>query len=100
MDDFRVADWGSANPSPLLCQEEAKASCCTEDDGRSIGVALQGGVSNSHKLLWSKATVVNVMVKRRNLIASCVVERDERKRTFDEASKGADDIKTKVLKVL
>ena len=40
------------------------------------------------------------MVKRRNLIASCVVERDERKRTFDEASKGVGDIRTKVLKVL
>lgn len=38
------------------------------------------------------------MVKGRSLIASCAVERDERKRTFDEASKGVDDIETKVLK--
>ena len=32
---------------------------------RPFGTALQGEVSNSHKLLQLKAAVVNVMVKRR-----------------------------------
>jgi hypothetical protein len=39
--------------------------------------------------------VVNVMVKRRGiLITSCVDERDECKRTADDASKSLDGIKT------
>jgi len=37
-----------------------------------FGTALQGEVSNNHKLLQSKAAVVNVMVKRRGWTASCV----------------------------
>ena len=48
-----------------LCQEDARASCCTKDEGRSFEVAVQREASNSHKLLQSKAAVVNVMVKRR-----------------------------------
>ena len=48
-----------------LCQEDARASCCTKDEGRSFEAALQREASNSHKLLQSKAAVVNVMVKRR-----------------------------------
>ena len=48
-----------------LCQEDAQASCCTKDEGRSFEAALQREASNSHKLLQSKAAVVNVMVKRR-----------------------------------
>jgi hypothetical protein len=41
------------------------------------------------------AAVVNVMVKRRGiLITSCGDERDERKRTADDASKPLDGIKT------
>ena len=40
------------------------------------------------------AAVVNVMVKRRGvLITSCVDERDECKRTADDASKSLDGIK-------
>jgi hypothetical protein len=48
-----------------LCQEDARASCCTKDEGRSFEAALQREASNSHKPLQSKAAVVNVMVKRR-----------------------------------
>jgi hypothetical protein len=62
-----------------LCQEDARASCCTKDEGRSFEAALQREASNSHKLLQSKAAVVNVMVKRRGSTASCMNERDERK---------------------
>src|SRR5215469_15091965 len=51
--------------SRRLCQEDARASCCTKDEGRSFEAALQREASNSHKLLQSKAAVVNVMVKRR-----------------------------------
>ena len=49
-----------------LCQEGAKASCCTKDEGRPFGVALWGEASNCRKLLRTKAAVVNVMVKRRD----------------------------------
>ena len=49
-----------------LCQEDAKASCCTRDEGRSLGAALWEEASNSHKLLRSRAAVVNVMVNRRD----------------------------------
>ena len=48
-----------------LRQEDAKASCCVRDEGGPLRTALQGEVSNSHKLLQPKAAVVNVMVKRR-----------------------------------
>ena len=47
----------------------------------------RGEASNSHKLLRSKAAVVNVMVKGVTLITSCVNERDERKQTSADASK-------------
>jgi hypothetical protein len=50
-----------------LCQEGAKASCCTKDEGRSFGAALWEEASNCRKLLRSKAAVVNVMVKRRGV---------------------------------
>ena len=49
-----------------LCQEGAKASCCTKDEGRSFGAALWEEASNCRKLLRSKAAVVNVPVKRRD----------------------------------
>ncbi len=56
---------------------------------------MQERASNSRKLLQSKAAVVNVAVKRRELITSCVGERDECKRITGEASKrSTDDIKT------
>ena len=59
---------GSAPQGDLaarLCQEGAKASCCTKDEGRSFGAALWEEASNCRKLLRSKAAVVNVPVKRR-----------------------------------
>lgn len=49
----------------VLCQEGAKAPCCTRDEGRPFGAALQEEAPNYHELLRSKAAVVNVMVKRR-----------------------------------
>src|SRR5688572_29324398 len=52
-------------PKVVLCQEDAKASCCARDGGRPSGAALQEEASNCHELLRSKAAVVNVMVKRR-----------------------------------
>ena len=55
-----------------LCQEDAQASCCTRDEGGPFGAGLQEQASNSRKLLQSKAAVVNVTVKRRDLITSCV----------------------------
>jgi Mg2+ and Co2+ transporter CorA len=57
-------------------------------------------LQTAHKLLRSKAAVVNVMVKRRDSpITSSKDERDECKRTADEASKGLDDTKTGVSPV-
>ena len=48
---------------------------------------LVGGGLNIHELLRAKSAVVNVMVKRRGLTASCMNEGDERKQTPAEASK-------------
>ena len=71
-----------------MCHEDAQASCCTRDEGRPFVVALEGETANRQKLLQAKAVVVNVLVKRRDyMITSGVDERDERKRTSDEASK-------------
>jgi hypothetical protein len=39
-------------PDPVLC--------CTGDEGRPLGAAMQVEASNRHKLLWSKAMVVSV----------------------------------------
>jgi len=55
------------------------ALCCAFDEGRSLGAALQEEAPNRHERLRPKAAVVNVMVKRRDEIASGVDERDERK---------------------
>ena len=41
MDDTsRVSREAQARFREGLCQEDAKASCCTEDEGRSFGAAL------------------------------------------------------------
>ena len=50
-----------------LVSRSAEGACCAEDEGRSFGVVLQERAPNSHELLQSKAAVVNVMVKRRDL---------------------------------
>ena len=36
---------------------------CIEDEGSPLGLVIQVMIPNHHKLLWSKATVVSVMVK-------------------------------------
>ena len=36
---------------------------CIEDEGGPLGLVIQVMIPNHHKLLWSKATVVSVMVK-------------------------------------
>ena len=60
---------------------------CTKDEGRPLGAGLQEQASNHLKLLWSKAMVVSVEEKSRHQIAAGRTQRDERKRTIDEASK-------------
>jgi hypothetical protein len=41
MDDTsRVSREAQARFCESLCQEDAKASCCTKDEGRSFGAAL------------------------------------------------------------
>jgi len=42
-----------------------KQLCCTEDEGRPPGIAIQVEIPNHLKLLWSKAMVVSVKEKAR-----------------------------------
>ena len=49
--------------------------CYREDEGRPLGFALQDAISNHHKLLWSKATVVSVMEKAKLDFVRCVLGR-------------------------
>jgi hypothetical protein len=70
-----------------LCQEGVQAPCCTRDEGGPFGAALQGEVSNSHKLLRTQGRGGERYGKGVTMIASCVDWRDERKRTSDDASK-------------
>jgi len=37
--------------------------CCTDDGGRSAGIAIQVEVPNHLKVLWSKAMVLSVKEK-------------------------------------
>ena len=50
-----------------LCQKGEKSSCCTEDEGGPFVAALEEEASNSRELLQSKAAVVNITVKRRDI---------------------------------
>src|SRR6266446_5670381 len=59
---------------------------CTRDEGGPFEFGNQVLISNHRKLLWSKATVVNV-AEIRNKISIGVIERGERKRTAVEVSK-------------
>src|SRR5215813_15389548 len=52
--------------------------CCARDGGRPSEAGLQEHASNNHKLRWSKARVAPLW-KRRDSIASCVDQGDERK---------------------
>ena len=59
---------------------------CLEDEGRSLGVGLQGRIPNHLKLRWSRARVVSVEEEAcRN--TSGEDQKDERKRTVDDVSK-------------
>jgi hypothetical protein len=53
-----------AEASTMYCECDACA-CCTKDDGRSLGAALQEAASNHLKLRWLKAMVVSVKEKAR-----------------------------------
>ena len=44
-------------------RHESEKPCCTEDEGRPLGVTMQVEASNRLKLLWSKAMVVSVKEK-------------------------------------
>jgi hypothetical protein len=60
--------------------------CCLEDEGRPLGVGLQGRIPNHLKLRWSRARVVSVEEKPwRNTAGED--QKDERKRTADDVSK-------------
>jgi len=59
---------------------------CTRDEGRPFGIGNQLLISSHRKLLWSKATVVNVAEKPEQDSAG-MIERGERKRTAVEVSK-------------
>ena len=66
-------------PTRRVSRRSESAPCCAFDEGRSLGAAVQEEAPNRHERLRSKAAVVNVMVKRRDEIASGMDERDERK---------------------
>jgi len=77
-----------------LCQE--RAPLFSIKGGRDAVPEMKDGPSESAcrsrlqtavSCCRTTAAVVNVTVKRRDLIASCVGQRDECKRTTDEASK-------------
>jgi hypothetical protein len=59
---------------------------CTRDGGGPFEFGNQVLISNHRKLLWSKATVVNVAEKSEQISVG-VIERGERKRTAVEVSK-------------
>ena len=48
-----------------LCQEDAKAFCCTEDEGGPFGVAVQAETSNHLLLLHLRGVVVSESGKGR-----------------------------------
>ena len=51
----------------LVSRTRRQARCCARDEGRSFGAALWEEASNCRELLRSKAAVVNVSVKRRDI---------------------------------
>ena len=56
----------------VVSRTRREARCCTKDEGGPFGAALWEEASNRRKLLRPKAAVVNVPVKRRDLIMSCM----------------------------
>jgi hypothetical protein len=51
----------------VVSRTRREARCCMKDEGRPFGAALWEEAPNCRKLLWPKAAVVNVPVKRRDL---------------------------------
>ena len=49
--------------------------CCTDDEGRPFGIAIQVEIPNRLKLLWTKATVVSVKEKTRLDLVRYVLRR-------------------------
>jgi hypothetical protein len=60
---------------------------CKGDKGRPLEAGLQEQASNHPKLRWLRAIVVSVLEKLRQKTVAGGVQRDERKRTIDQASK-------------
>ena len=59
-----------------LCGKVALVQpCCREDEGGPFEIVVQEMISNHHKLLWSKATVVSVMEKARLDLVRYVLRR-------------------------
>jgi hypothetical protein len=64
-------------PLANVCRERARARCRSGDGGRPSEVGLQEQASNSRKLRWSRAIVVNVTEKGVTN-TSCKDQGDER----------------------
>jgi hypothetical protein len=79
-----------------IVSRSAEGACCAEDEGRSFGVVLQERAPNSHELLQSKAAVVDVMVKRRDLRLRHVgIGETNASEPLETYRKSKDDIKTR-----
>ena len=61
--------------------------CCARDEGRPLGIGLQGQVPNRLKLRWLSARVVSVKDKSWLKTVAGEVQGDEQPRTTDEVSK-------------
>jgi hypothetical protein len=89
--EFRNRDLeiGSHRTPRMHTQPAARqkgVQCCLEDEGRPLGVGLQGRIPNHLKLRWSRARVVSVEEKSCRSTAG-EDQKDERKRTVDDVSK-------------
>ena len=60
---------------------------CLTDEGRPLGIGLQGQVPNHLRRLWSKAMVVNAEGKGPALTGSGVRQEEDCKETTVEVSK-------------
>jgi hypothetical protein len=67
---------------------------CTRDEGRSFEVGNQVLISNHRKLLWSKATVVNVAEKSEQDSGRYDWERRAQANRCRSVESGLDDAKT------
>src|SRR5215467_13015039 len=60
---------------------------CLTDEGRPLGVGLQGQAPNHLRRLWPKATVVNAEEKGSDITGSGDRQEEDRKGITDEVSK-------------